>query len=43
MNETELTLILIGLLAIFIGIPIICICCKPDINSLKPLGKYLLK
>lgn len=43
MNELELTLILVGLLAIFIGIPIICICCKSETNSLKSSGNYLLK
>ena len=45
MNQIEISLILIGMLALFIGVPIICICCKckPKIESLKPLGKYLLK
>ena len=41
MNELETTLILIGLLAIFIGIPIICICCKS--KSQDDTTNYLLK
>ena len=43
MNELELTLILVGLLAIFIGIPIICICCKSETDRLKSIRIYLLK
>ena len=45
MNQIEIGLILIGILSLLIGVPVICICCKsnPEIESLKPLGKYLLK
>jgi hypothetical protein len=45
MNQIEIGLFLLGMLSLLIGVPIICICCncKPEIDSIKPLGKYLLK
>ena len=45
MNQLEIGLILLVILSLLIGVPVMCICCKcnPEIESLKPLGKYLLK
>ena len=45
MNQIEIGVILIGMTIVLVGVPILCVCCKcnPSTDSLKPLGKYLLK
>lgn len=45
MNQLEIGLILLGMLVVLIGVPIVCTCCncKSEIDSLKPMSKYLLK
>ena len=45
MSQIEIGFIMLGLLIIFIGTPIYIICCckRAEFESLKPLGKYLLK